>query len=69
MVSVAVRAAPVLAAAAIVTVPDPLPLAGLTVNQVALLVAVQPQPAALAVTPTLPLPPAAPTLHDEEASA
>ncbi len=69
MVSVAVRADPVLAAAVIVTVPDPLPLAGLTVAQVELLEAVQPQPEALAVTPTLLLPPPTAAPHDEDANA
>ena len=69
MVSVAVRAAPGLAAAVIDTVPDPLPLAGLTVNHVESLAAVQLQLGALAVTPTLPLPPMAAAPHDEEASA
>jgi hypothetical protein len=69
MVSTAVRADPVLAAAVIVTVPDPLPLAGLTVSHDAALVAVQAQVEALTVTPTLPFPPMADTPHDVEASA
>ena len=69
MVSVAVRTAPVLAAAVIVTVPEPLPLAGLTVSHVESLVAVQLQVEALAVTPTLPFPPMADMPQDVEANA
>ena len=68
-VSVAVRAAPVLAPAVIVIVPDPFPLAGLTVSHAALLAADQPHEASLTVRPTLPLPPMAATLQDELASA
>jgi hypothetical protein len=60
-VTVAVRAAPVLAAAVTVTVPEPVPLAGDTVAHVALLEAVQPHVVALAVNVTLALPPAAAT--------
>jgi hypothetical protein len=54
-----VRAAPVFAAAVTVTVPDPVPLAGLTVTQVELLAAVQPQVELLAVTATLAVAPLA----------
>ncbi len=59
MVSVAVRAAPVFAATVIVTVPEPVPLAGLTVAQAALLEAVQPHVERFAVTVTLPVAPVA----------
>lgn len=68
-VSVAVRAAPVLAAAVIVIVPDPLPLVGLTASHAALLAADHPHEGSLAVRPTLPLPPMAATLQDALASA
>jgi len=62
-VTVAVRAAPLLAATVIVTVADPVPLAGATVAQLAVLDAVQPHVDALAATVALsgpPLDPAAP---------
>ena len=59
MVTVAVRAAPVLAATVTLTVPDPVPLVGVTVAQLALLEAVQPQVARFAVTVTLLVAPAA----------
>ncbi len=60
MVSVAVRATPVLAATVTVTPPEPVPLAGLTVAQAESLVAVQPQVVLLAETVTvLVVPPAA----------
>jgi hypothetical protein len=64
IVSVAVRAAPVFAAAVSVTVPDPDPLAGLTVTQAESLAAVHPQLESLAVTATPPVPPVAATPHD-----
>jgi hypothetical protein len=48
-----------LAAAVTVTVPDPAPLAGLTVTQVELLTAVQLQAVLLAVTATLAVAPLA----------
>jgi hypothetical protein len=56
-VTVAVRAAPVLAATVIVTAADPVPLAGATVAQLALLDAVQPHVVALAVSVALNGPP------------
>ena len=59
---VAVRVAPVLAATVTTTVPVPVPLAGATVAHAALLDAVQPHVAALAVTVTLDVPPVAPML-------
>ena len=67
--SVAVRAAPVLAATATVTVPDPVPLIGLTVAQAALLDAVQPQVERFAVTVTLPVAPVAAAESDVADSA
>jgi hypothetical protein len=60
-VTVAVRAAPVLAAAVTVTVPEPVPLAGDTVAHVALLEAVQPHDVPFVVTVTLAVPPVAAT--------
>lgn len=59
IVSVAVRSAPVLAATETVTVPAPLPLAGLTVTQLAPLDAVQPHVERFGVTDTRPVAPAA----------
>ena len=61
-VTVAVRAAPVLAATVTTTVPVPVPLAGATVAHAALLDAVQPHVVALAVAVTLSVPPVAATL-------
>ncbi len=55
----ATRAAPVFAATVIVTVPEPVPLAGLTVTQLAPRDAVQPHAERFAVTVTLPVAPAA----------
>jgi hypothetical protein len=69
MVSVAVRTAPVFAAAVIDTVPDPVPLAGLTVSQEESLDAVHPQLVLAAVTATAPVPPVTPTPHDVADSA
>ncbi len=61
-VTVAVRAAPVFAATVTTTVAVPVPLAGATVAQTALLDAVQPHVDALAVTGTFNVPPVAATL-------
>ena len=58
-VTVAVRAAPVLAAAVTVTAPEPVPLAGDTVAHVALLDAVQPHVVPFVFTVTLDVPPVA----------
>jgi hypothetical protein len=64
MVSVAVRAAPALAATVMFTVPVPAPLAGLTVTQAAPLVAVHPQEAPLDDTVTALVPPEAAALNE-----
>ena len=69
IVSTVVRADPVLGATVIVTVPEPVPLAGPTEAHVDVPNAVQPQPEALAVTTTAAVPPAAPTAHDVAESA
>jgi hypothetical protein len=69
MVSVAVRAAPVFAATVTVTEPEPVPLAGLTVAQVELLAAVQPQVERLAVTVTLLVAPVAAADNEPAESA
>jgi hypothetical protein len=71
MSSVAVRAAPVLAATVTLTVPDPIPVAGFTLTHevsaaasdpdVGLMPAVHPHVEALAVTATRPVPPVAAT--------
>ena len=69
IVSVAVRDDPVLAAVVTVTVAEPVPPAGLTVAQVELLTAVQPQAALLAVTVTVLAPPLATADRDLADSA
>ena len=63
------RAAPVFAATDTVTVPDPVPLAGLTVAQAESLEAVQPQVERFAVTVTLPVAPVAAAESDVADSA
>ena len=69
IVTVAVRAAPVLAATVTVTVPDPVPLVGLTVTHAELLEAVQPQEVLLVDTVTVLVPPVAVGDHDVADSA
>jgi hypothetical protein len=64
IVRVAVRAAPVFAATVTVTVPEPVPLVGLTDAHVDVLSAVQPHEAPLAETVTVLVPPVAVTVHD-----
>jgi hypothetical protein len=64
MVSTAVRADPVLGVTVTVTVPEPVPLAGLTVAQVDVPSALHPQPELLAATFTVTVPPAAAAAHE-----
>jgi hypothetical protein len=59
-----VRAAPVLAATVTVTVPEPVPLVGLTVAHVELLAALHPQPVPFEDTVTLLVAPVADTDND-----
>jgi hypothetical protein len=61
-VIIATRAAPELAATAIPTAPEPVPLAGLIVTQLTPLAVVQPQLDRLALTVTAPAPPLAETV-------
>ncbi len=64
MVSTADRVVPVFAVAVTVTVPEPVPLAGLTDAQEEVPSAVQPQLGSLAVTVTVVEPPAVTAVHE-----
>lgn len=63
------RAAPVLAPTVIVTVPDPVPLVGLTVAQATVLAADQAQVVSFVDSVTVPVPPAEATESDDADTA
>jgi hypothetical protein len=69
IVRTAVRAAPVFAVAVTVTVPDPVPAAGLTFAHVDVPIAVQLHAEPLALTATVALPPVAVAAHEVADSA
>ena len=68
MLSVALRAAPALAATVTVTTPDPIPLDGLTVTQLASLDALQAQEVLLAVSVAVAVIPPTGAANDEGAN-